>query len=189
MIEASRKEEKMLPFRKKKDRWTTKKNTIKDDKIVAIERPDLWLSYQDKFQDMPISVRVNTALVKKKYWHTLFVMIPYYYSKEKPFPDEQELATSNRVKDQIDRILEDYDNIMFIGSATFNGNVHLLYVSDDYVDWPDLIQVEETTKLGMYENDNMRFYRSVLYPKSIRKKYRNQSWLNLILKKMDIHHL
>lgn len=131
--------------------------------------PDLWVSYQDEFRGYPISVKVNIKQGKKPYRHTLYVMIPYLYRKEKPFPDEQELAVSRSVKDQVDHILDGHENIRYIGNTAYKGDMTLLYVSNDEVDWLDLIQVKETVTVGKYENDQMKYFDHILYPPHIRK--------------------
>lgn len=177
----------MKLFRKKNSK-ILEESSVRKDKPKMAENPDYWLTYQDEFQRIPILAYVNTALLKKDYRHTLYVMIPYVYSRRKPFPDEQELVSSKWVKEQIDHILIDHDNIMFIGNAAYGGNVHLLYVSDDDVNWLDLIQVEGTVKVGKYENDKMKYYNRVMYPPHIRTKYMNESMLDLTLEIMSKRH-
>lgn len=140
---------------------------IKNDGHQLGKNPDLWLSYQDEFQGYPIMVKVNITLLKINFLHTLYVKIPYLYNENKPFPDEQELAASKRVEEQIDRILKLHDHIKFIGSAIYKGNISLLYVSDDYVKWLDLIKVNEAVMVGKYEDDRMNYCDRILCPPHI----------------------
>lgn len=149
-------------------RWL-KKKVKDDDRQRKTSISDLWLSYQDEFEGFPISVKVNIKQINKQYLHTLYVMIPYFYSEDKPFPDARELVTSQSVKNQVDGILNGYDHIKYIGSTIYGGNISFLYVSNDQVDWLDLIQVNETVKVGMYKNDMMRYSDKVMYPPHIRR--------------------
>lgn len=149
-------------------RWL-KKKVKDDDRQRKTSISDLWLSYQDEFEGFPISVKVNIKQINKQYLHTLYVMIPYFYSEDKPFPDARELVTSQSVKNQVDGILNGYDHIKYIGSTIYGGNIGFLYVSNDQVDWLDLIQVNETVKVGMYKNDMMHYSDKVMYPPHIRR--------------------
>lgn len=128
-----------------------------------------WMVYRDMLGEAPISIRVDTSFVKKRYQHTLYVIVPYQCNENKPFPDEKELAISNQVEDKVDELIKDYP-IEFVGSATFNGLINLIYVSNDDIEWEKLIQVDTNVQIGKYENDQMGYYNQVLYPPYVRKK-------------------
>ncbi len=124
-----------------------------------------WIAYIDEIADKPLSVRVNRAKKGEKYKHTLYVIVHYDYSEQTPFPDKEFLNNVASIEDMVDAKIQGSD-VEFIGSATFGGNVNLIYVTNKDIDWNTLLDMDQYERLsvGKYPNDNMGYFKNILYP-------------------------
>ena len=62
------------------------------------------------------------------------------------------------------------DNVVFLGTATFGGSSYITFASNLDIKWNDYIKETIDTDLitGIYPNDNMGYYKHVLYPDFLR---------------------
>ncbi len=139
---------------------------------IKKKEKESWKVYQDMLGDQKLSVRVDTKYVNKNYNNTFYIQLKYSGEEVNDLPNKEflnELAVlEERVLEMVKNTFE--DNVVFLGTATFGGSSYITFASNLDIKWNDYIKETIDTDLitGIYPNDNMGYYKHVLYPDFLR---------------------
>lgn len=132
-----------------------------------------WCTYQDFIGNKRLSVRVDTKFADKNYKNTFYIQVKHSETEDSNLPDKEFL---NYLADLEEKVISSVkntfgDNIVFLGTATFGGSSYITFASDLDVMWSDYVKevIDKNLSAGIYPDDNMGYYKQVLYPEFIRK--------------------
>ena len=127
-----------------------------------------WTVYQSRIGENPAIITVDTSYITTNYKHTLSVNVAYNITNDNKLPDKEQNDFINQLVDMIiEKVKDENLNVYYVGSACFNGVKYLIFITNEEINWKSYIDAVVTSPrigVSVYNDDNMGYYKKVLYP-------------------------